>query len=54
LRDRGVSKDTISALMTHSNPKTTAIYPDAGVGVLSDADYVTVEAPLTLAQLLHK
>lgn len=50
----GVSKAEIQALMTHSNPRTTAIYLEGGLAALSDGDYVSVTAPLTLAQMLQK
>jgi integrase len=48
----GVPKEVISALMTHSDPKTTDIYLKGGVQALSDSNYITVAAPLTLAAML--
>jgi integrase len=53
LRDRGVSKADIQALMTHSNPKMTALYLEGGAKLLSDDDYRTVEAPLCLTEVLR-
>ena len=49
---RGVAGDKITKLMSHSDPKATQIYLKGGVKALRDTDYVVVEAPLTLAELL--
>jgi integrase len=52
-RSRGVPKEAIQALMTHSSPKTTAIYLDGGTEALTDSDYVSVATPMSLAELLR-
>lgn len=49
---RGVPQAKIQALMTHSNAKTTRIYLDGGADALSNDDYIAVEAPLTLQEML--
>jgi enterobacteria phage integrase len=53
-RARGVPRAAIQALMSHSSPKTTAIYLNGGTEALSDADYISVAIPLSLAELLGK
>ncbi len=50
--DRGISESDIQALMTHANPRTTEIYLDKGAAALTEDDYQTVKAPLTVAQML--
>lgn len=50
--ERGMSKDAISALMTHSSKKTTEIYLERGPQALTDDDFHTVSAPFTLKELL--
>jgi hypothetical protein len=48
----GMKVEELKILMAHADKKTTAIYLQGGAEALKDTDYVTVEAPLTLAQLL--
>ena len=48
---RGVPTEAIQALMTHSDPKTTAIYTERGEAALTDADYVSVAPLFTLKEL---
>jgi integrase len=48
----GMSKKAIQALMTHSNKRTTEIYLQGGLEALRDDDYVTVEAPMKLSEVL--
>jgi enterobacteria phage integrase len=48
----GMKVEELKILMAHADKKTTAIYLQGGADALKDTDYVTVEAPLTLAQLL--
>jgi hypothetical protein len=50
--DRGIQGDAITALMSHADKKTTEIYLKGGAKALRDSDYVAVEAPLTLAEML--
>ena len=50
--DRGMTKDAISALMTHSSKKTTEIYLERGPQALTDSDFHEVAAPFTLKELL--
>jgi len=50
--ERGMTKDAISALMTHSSKKTTEIYLERGQQALTDADFHEVAAPFTLRELL--
>lgn len=52
--ERGMTKDAISALMTHSSKKTTEIYLERGPQALTDADFHAVSAPFTLKELLAK
>jgi enterobacteria phage integrase len=47
----GMKADELKILMAHADKKTTAIYLNGGAEALRDEDYVTVEAPLTLAQM---
>lgn len=49
----GVSRTAIQALMTHAHKRTTEIYLDRGAAALTDSDYVTVAAPLTLSEMLR-
>ncbi len=42
----------LQILMAHADKKTTDIYLNGGAEALRDDDYVTVEAPLTLAKML--
>lgn len=49
---RGTSKAEIQALMTHSTPRTTAIYLERGAAGLADSDYETVTAPWSRNDLL--
>jgi enterobacteria phage integrase len=51
-RARGVSKGDIQALMTHSNPKTTAIYLEGGAQALRDEDFIPVKLTLSLSEVL--
>ena len=39
--------------MTHSNPKTTAIYLEKGASALTIEDYVQVSAPFSVRDLLN-
>jgi integrase len=48
---QGKSKKFIQMLMTHASAKTTEIYLEGGAQALTDDDYVTVAAPLTLASV---
>lgn len=48
----GMKGTEIQLLMTHADKKTTDIYLNGGAEALRDEDYVTVEAPLTLAKML--
>jgi enterobacteria phage integrase len=52
--DRGMTKEAISALMTHSSKKTTEIYLERGPQALTDDDFHAVSAPFTLKELLGK
>jgi integrase len=47
----GMKESEIQILMAHADKKTTDIYLNGGAEALRDDDYVTVEAPLTLAQM---
>jgi hypothetical protein len=51
-KDRGMEAAAIKILMAHADQKTTDIYLKSGKKGLRDSDFVVVEAPLTLAQLL--
>lgn len=51
-RAAGMSESDIQALMTHSNERTTRIYLDRGAAALSDDDYHTVRAPLSVREML--
>jgi integrase len=51
-RKQGMSHEAVQALMTHSTPKTTAIYLERGADALTAEDYVTVSAPMQLAKVL--
>lgn len=53
LRARGLSVDSIRALMTHADEKTTQIYLEGGRGALREEHYIKVEAPFTIEQLLE-
>jgi enterobacteria phage integrase len=48
----GMKEAEIQLLMTHADKKTTNIYLNGGAEALRDEDYVSVEAPLTLAKML--
>jgi hypothetical protein len=48
----GVEEGGIQILMAHADPKTTDLYLQGGKKALRDDNYVTVEAGLTLAQML--
>jgi enterobacteria phage integrase len=48
----GVEEGGIQILMAHADPKTTELYLQGGKKALKDENYVTVEAGLTLAQML--
>jgi integrase len=52
-RAQGTPEAAIQALMTHAHRRTTQIYLDRGAAALTDDDYQTVSAPLTLAQMLR-
>jgi integrase len=49
---QGMSEAAIQVLMTHANPRTTAIYLDGGAPALADGDYVPVSAPLSVREIL--
>jgi hypothetical protein len=49
---RGMQKDAIRALMTHSNERTTEIYLEGGRAALTDESFVRVAAPFTVRELL--
>lgn len=49
---RGMSKEAIQALMTHSNPRTTEIYLEHGREALTDEHFVPVKAPFSVRELL--
>ena len=49
---RGVPRNEIQALMTHSSAKTTKIYLEGGAQGLTIDDYVAVQAPLTVKELI--
>lgn len=51
-KQRGMSKDDIRALMTHSNKRTTEIYLERGREALTDEHFTTVAAPCTVRELL--
>jgi hypothetical protein len=48
----GASRADIQALMTHSTPRTTAIYLDGGLHALTDSDYRPVTTKLSLTDAL--
>lgn len=50
--DRGMGAGAIQILMAHADKKTTEIYLGGGKEALRDSDFVSVEAPLTLAEML--
>lgn len=52
-KDKGMPLQSIQALMTHSNPRTTAIYLEGGREALTDEHFVRVNAPFTVRQLLE-
>lgn len=52
MKARGIAKDSIRALMTHSNAKTTEIYLELGAQALTDEHYTTVSAPFSISELL--
>ena len=39
--------------MTHASKRTTQIYLERGKAALTDADYLSVTAPLSARDLLH-
>lgn len=49
---RGRALKDIQALMTHSDPRTTAIYLEKGPEALTDEDFHPVTAPYSLKELL--
>ena len=51
-RALGVPEEKIQALMTHADERATKIYLERGAGALTDADYVPVQAVLTLKEML--
>jgi hypothetical protein len=51
-KERGMENAAIKILMAHAEEKTTLIYLKGGEKALRDSDYVTVEAPLTLQEML--
>jgi integrase len=48
----GMPEAAISALMTHSNKKTTEIYLQGGATALRDDDYIAVQAPMRIGDVL--
>lgn len=52
-RGQGVPENAIQALMTHASKRTTQIYLERGKAALTDADYLSVTAPLSARDLLH-
>jgi hypothetical protein len=50
--ERGMTKEAISALMTHSSQQTMEIYLERERAALTDDDFHTVSAPFTLKELL--
>jgi integrase len=48
----GIAEEAITKLMSHADSKTTEIYLKGGAKALRDTDYVPVEAPLTLSEML--
>ena len=52
LKERGMEKTAIKILMAHADEKTTDIYLKKGKTALMDNDFVTVDAPLCLAEIL--
>ena len=51
-KDRGMEKAAIKILMAHADEKTTHSYFKNGKKALRDSDFVIVEAPMTLAEML--
>lgn len=51
-QERGMSKEAIQALMTHSDKKTTEIYLELGPQALRDEHFNAVAAPFTVKELL--
>lgn len=49
---KGIDKSAIQSLMTHSSPRTTAIYLERGAQALTPDDYQTVNAPFSIRELL--
>lgn len=50
---RGLATDRIRALMAHADEKTTRIYLEGGRAALTEENFVKVDAPFTLAELLN-
>jgi integrase len=48
----GMADSAVQVLMAHSDKKTTEIYLRGGREALRDSDFVAVEAPMTLAQMV--
>lgn len=53
LSAQGVPEAAIQALMTHAHERTTRIYLERGAQALTDDDYIEVEAPLVLREVLR-
>jgi hypothetical protein len=51
-RSRGITESAIQALMTHAHQRATQIYLERGKEALTNEDYVTVSAPLSVRELL--
>jgi hypothetical protein len=51
-RSRGIAESAIQALMTHANQRTTQIYLERGREALTNEDYLTVSAPMSVRELL--
>ena len=47
-----MADSAVQVLMAHSDKKTTEIYLRGGREALRDSDFVAVEAPMTLAQMV--
>jgi enterobacteria phage integrase len=51
-RQRGMAKEDIKALMTHTDKRTTEIYLERGRDGLTDENFVSVAAPFSVRELL--
>jgi enterobacteria phage integrase len=52
MKELGIDRDKIRAMLSHADQSTTQIYLQDGAKGLTDDDYIPVEVPLTLAQML--